>query len=253
MNMNQTTNLTRIDILGSVEKLVRDIVKLGLQLVGFLAFVAAAPILYFFFGRFCARSGDATFPMIYVFTSPLPVAVWTLFICRWRKIRQWQRAGKDLGVMGSNWREAEGGWVVSILKSFGIMFLAGFSSFAVQMAAVGVWVHLMGRAAFFTPMYMTDPTPHDITFFWTLMPFVAFSPVIIVLMSGWIRRRDYSGETSSSTLPEHIGKAVEEGDTQQIIRIAKRGATAAALLGQALEDHWRERAAMYRQADKSPE
>jgi len=46
--------------------------------------------------------------MIYVFTSPLPVAVWTLFICRWRKIRQWQRAGKDLGVMGSNWREAEG-------------------------------------------------------------------------------------------------------------------------------------------------
>ena len=40
--------------------------------------------------------------MIYVFTSPLPVAVWMLFICRWRKIRQWQRAGKDLGREGAN-------------------------------------------------------------------------------------------------------------------------------------------------------
>jgi formate hydrogenlyase transcriptional activator len=109
--------------------------------------------------------------------------------------RETQRAGKDLGVMGSNWREAEGGWVVSILKSFGIMFLAGFSSFTAQMLTVFWYVHLMGRAVFFTPLYMTDPTPHDLTVFWSLMLLVAFSPVIVVLISGWIRRRDYSGET----------------------------------------------------------
>ena len=135
----QSGESVTIDILGSAEKLVWDIIAQVLWLLAFVAFVAAAPFLYFFFGHFCARSGDTTFPMIYVFTSPLPAAVWTLFICRWRKIRQWQRAGKDLGVMGSNWREAEGGWTVSILKSFGIMFLAGFSSFAAQMLTV-FWV-----------------------------------------------------------------------------------------------------------------
>lgn len=191
--MNTTSgHPVTVDILGSIQQLVWDVAKFGLQLLGFLAFVVAAPVLYFYFGLFCARSGDATFPMIYVFTSPLPVAVWTLFICRWRKIRQWQRAGKDLGVMGSNWREAEGGWAVSILKSFGIMFLAGFSSFAAQMLTVYWYVHLMGRAVFFTPLYMTDPTPHDLTVFWSLMLLVAFSPMVVVLISGWIRRDKYA-------------------------------------------------------------
>jgi len=184
----QSGESVTVDILGSAEKLVWDVIAQALWLLAFVAFVAAAPVLYFFFGHFCARSGDATFPMIYVFTSPLPVAVWTLFICRWRKIRQWRWAGKDLGVMGSNWREAEGGWTVSILKSFGIMFLAGFSSFAAQMLTVFWYVQLMGRAVFFTPLYMTDPTPHELTIFWSLMPLVAFSPVIVVLVSGWIRR-----------------------------------------------------------------
>src|SRR5271156_1228376 len=186
--------------LQSGESVTMDILGQVLWLLAFVAFVAAAPVLYFFFGHFCARSGDATFPMIYVFTSPLPVAVWMLFICRWRKIRQWRRAGKDLGVMGSNWREAEGGWVVSILKSFGIMFLAGLSSFAAQMLTVFWYVHLMGRAVFFTPLYMTDPTPTDLTIFWSLMPLVAFSPVIVVLVSGWVWRRDYSREPISRSL-----------------------------------------------------
>jgi len=188
----QSGQAVTIDILGSAEKLVRDVILQVLWVLAFIAFVVAAPALYFFFGLLCARSGSAALPMVYVFTSPLPVAVWTLFICRWRKIRRWQRAGKELGVMGSNWREAEGGWVVSILKSFGIMFLAGFSSFVAQMGAVGVWVHVMGRAAYFAPIYMTDKTPYDITAFWSLMPFVAFSPVIVVLISGWICRDKYA-------------------------------------------------------------
>jgi hypothetical protein len=196
----QSGELVTVDILGSVEKLVWDVIAQVLWLLAFVAFVAAAPVLYFFFGHFCARSGDTTFPMIYVFTSPLPAAVWTLFICRWRKIRQWQRAGKDLGVMGSKWREAEGGWTVSILKSFGIMFLAGFSSFAAQMLTVFWYVHLMGRAVFFMPIYLIDPTPTDLTIFWSLMPLVAFSPVIVVLVSGWIRRRDYSRVPISRSL-----------------------------------------------------
>ena len=196
----QSGGSVTVDILGSAERFVWDIIAQVLWLLAFVAFAAAAPVLYFFFGHFCVRSGSSDFPMIYVFTSPLPVAVWTLFICRWRKIRQWQRAGKDLGVMGSNWREAEGGWTVSILKSFGIMFLAGLSSFAAQMLTVFWYVHLMGRAVFFTPLYMTDPTPTDLTIFWSLMPLVAFSPVMVVLVSGWIWRRDYSREPSSLTI-----------------------------------------------------
>src|SRR5271156_5519256 len=75
----QSGGSVTVDILGSAEKLVWDIIAQVLWSLAFVAFVAAAPVLYFFFGLFCARSGDTTFPTIYVFTSPLPAAVWTLF------------------------------------------------------------------------------------------------------------------------------------------------------------------------------
>lgn len=187
--MNTTSShAVKVDIVGSIEQLVWGVAKFGLQVLAFVAFVVASPVLYFFFGRFCARSGDATFPMLYVFTSPLPVAVWTLFICRWRSVRQWQREGKDLGVMGSKWREAQGGWTLSILKSFLYMFAGGFFSFVAQMSAVALHWFITGHGIFFMPTYSTDPTPTDLTVFWSLMPLVAFSPVVVVLISHWIRR-----------------------------------------------------------------
>lgn len=162
--MNTTSGQpVTVDILGSIQRLVGTSPNSGYSYSGSSRSWWRHPSCIFT-SVFSAPSGDATFPMIYVFTSPLPVAVWTLFICRLRKIRQWQRAGKDLGVMGLNWREAEGGWVVSILKRFGITFLGGFSSFAVQMLTVFCYVHLMGWAVFFAPLYMTDPMPHDLCF-----------------------------------------------------------------------------------------
>jgi hypothetical protein len=39
---------------------------------------------------------------------------------------------------------------------------------------------------------MTDPTPHDLTVFWSVMLLVAFSPMIVMLMSGWIRLDKYA-------------------------------------------------------------
>lgn len=45
---------------------------------------------------------------------------------------------------------------------------------------------------FFAPLYMTDPTPHDLTVFWSVMLLVAFSPMIVVLISGWIRLDKYA-------------------------------------------------------------
>lgn len=70
-----------------------------LWLLAFVAFVAAALIRHFFFGLFCARRGSSDFPIIYVWTSPLPVAVWTMFIWRWLSVRQWRREGRDLAYM----------------------------------------------------------------------------------------------------------------------------------------------------------
>ena len=187
--MRLQSRAVAVDVLGSIQQLVLDVVKFALQIAGLLAFAAAAPILYFFFGLFCARSGDSTFPMIYVCTSPLAVSIWVLVLSRFLSVRRWRQSGKDLGAMGSNWREAEGGLGVSILKSFLYMFLGGISSFAAQMAAVGMWAHFTGRAVFFAPLYMTDPTPHDLTVFWSFMPLVAFSPVIVVLVHHWVRRQ----------------------------------------------------------------
>ncbi len=42
------------------------------------------------------------------------------------------------------------------------------------------------------PTYPTDLTPADLTIFWSLMLFVAFSPVIAVLISQWTRRNKYA-------------------------------------------------------------
>lgn len=184
--MNQTTNLTRIDILGSLETLVADVVKLGLQLIGFLAFVAAAPILYFFFGLFCARSGDSDFPMIYILTLLLPVAIWTFVICRIHSVRQWRRQGGR-----GSWREDNGGWAKTIATGLLTMVAGGFFSFVAEMSAVALNWYITGHGIFFSPTYPSVPTPTDLTIFWSLMPVAAFSPVIVVLMSFWVRRDKY--------------------------------------------------------------
>jgi len=89
----QSRESVTVDILGSAEKLVWDVIVQVLWLLAFVAFVAAAPVLYFFFGLFCARSGDADFPMLYIFTLPVAVAVWTFVICRIHNVRQWRRQG----------------------------------------------------------------------------------------------------------------------------------------------------------------
>lgn len=221
--MNATSGrAVKVDILGSIEQLVWGVAKFGLQVLAFVAFVAAAPVLYFFFGLFCARSGSSDFPMVYVFTSPVPVAIWTMVVCRWRSVRQWQREGKDLGVMGSKWREAQGGWSLSILKSFLCMFAGGFFSFVAQMSAVALHWFITGHGIFFMPTYSTDPTPTDLTIFWSLMPLVAFSPVIVVLLSRYIRRfkrrmirsaefRGRSGAHRYRGLPEGFPRRFSQG------------------------------------------
>jgi len=130
------------------------------------------------------------------------------------------------------------------------MFAGGFFSFVAEMSAVALNWYLTGHGIFFTPIYSTDPTPTDLTIFWSLMPLAAFSPVIVVLVGGWIRRilrRGGNGETPL-TIPEQIAKTIGEGNLRQTLEIANRGPEAAALVGQALEDHFRERAAGYRQA-----
>jgi hypothetical protein len=191
----QSGESVTVDILGSFEKLVWGVIVQVLWLLGFVAFVAVAPALYFFFGLFCARSGSADLPMIYVFTSPLPVAVWALFLCHWHSVRQWQREGRDLGVMGSNWREAHGGYAGTMSKSFVFMLAGGFFSWVAQMSAVALHWYITGRGVFFMPIYPTDPTPTDLTIFWSLMPLVAFSPVVVLLISRWIRRDNVPSNT----------------------------------------------------------
>ena len=114
-----------------------------LWLLTFFAFVAAAPVLYFFFGLFCARSGSSDLPTIYAFTSP-------------------------------------------------VYMFAGFFSFVAVMLAIALHRFITGHRIFFMPIYSTDPTSTDLTIFWSLMSLAAFSPVIVVLLSRYIRRDEYA-------------------------------------------------------------
>lgn len=178
----------RIDVLGSIQQFIWDIAKIGLQLIGLVVFVAVAPMLYLFFGFFCARGGDSTLPLLYIFTLPVAVGVWTFVICRLHAVRQWKRSGGH-----GSWREANGGWIKTMVQGWLTMVVGGFFSFVAEISAVALFRYTTGRAVFFSPMYMTDPTPRDLIVFWSLMPFIAFSPVIVLLFNQWIWRRNHRG------------------------------------------------------------
>jgi hypothetical protein len=128
------------------------------------------------------------------------------------------------------WREDNGGFWGTNLKSTGFMFLGLFGSFACEVVL---------RIAFSSVASGLSGSTARYALWFALFPFAAYAPVILLLFK---RRND------SDQIGKAIAKTIGVGNLRQTLEIAKRGPEAAALVGQALEDHFRERAAGYRQA-----
>jgi len=265
-----------MNLIREIKELIWWAIKQILILLALLAGAAAAPLILAALPQlllFLNPTGDfgwlaAAFSML----SPLAAAVWMTVLCHWHSIRCWQKTGQDL----SWWREAHGGYGYTIGKSTLFMLLGFFGSFGCEFAF----------STFFPfPRDINRVGAEHIWF--ALFPFAAFAPVILLLLKrrNFSERPDYApaGENYSSLsvndygeflaearfgyqndpnfsfaswvakrralpLPEQVTKAVGEMDGQQIIKIAKQGPEAAELVGQALEDHFKARAAAYREA-----
>jgi hypothetical protein len=124
----------------------------------------------------------STWAVVYFFLGPLACMIWMVFICHWQSIRQWQRAGKNLGVMGSNWRKAHGGIVCTVGKSLWFMASGFFGSAIAESVLVVTTFKIFPQGL----------TREGLMAFFAIAPLFVFAPVVLVLLSRWIRRDEYA-------------------------------------------------------------
>jgi len=247
--MSRTTNLAQIDILGSAERFVGDVAVLILKYVALFAAVTIMPAVFTVWPLWVywhePNYGSFTFVAAAIYwATPFSCAFYMFVLAHWHSIRYWQKMSGDT----EGWREAHGGIVGTTLKCFFFLFvgLVGSFFFEIQYLRASDYIGF--------DLYLPDYSATKLTFTYALgyalLPVAGFSPVILLCLWRWLRYRKIRSLTAqpSSTIPEQIAKTIGEGNLRQTLELAKRGPEAAALVGQALEDHFRLRAAGYREA-----
>ena len=175
---------TIIDVAGTIRELVVWVVKEVLFLLGLIVFGLSAPLLFTVGMEILALSGAdmRIWAPIYFLLGPLACAIWMVFICHWHSVRQWQRAGKL-----DSWREDHGGLFCTVGKSIWFMFSGLLGSVAAEV------IFCYGFGQVFphrlNPNYL-GPVDAGLTF--AIAPFFVFAPVLLVLLSRWIRRDEYA-------------------------------------------------------------
>lgn len=171
--------LVAIDIIGSINELIKRVLKEILLLLGILMFGLSAPFLFTVGAEILVWQNptDISWGVSYFFLGPFACAIWMVFICHWHTVRQWQRAGKL-----STWREDHGGIYSTVGKSVWFM-ISGFFGSAI---AEGVFV----VAAY--QIFPHEPTREGMMIYFAIAPLFVFAPVLLVLLSRWIRRDEYA-------------------------------------------------------------
>lgn len=168
-----------IDVVGTTKELVKWALKEVLLLLGILMFGLSAPLLFTIGMEILAWQGAdmSIWAPVYFFLGPFACAIWMIFICHWHSVRQWQRAGKL-----STWREDHGGIVCTVGKSIWFMVSGFFGS------AVAEGIFLFGISIMFP--HSGDRATLMLVF--AVAPLFVFAPVLVVLLSRWIRRNKYA-------------------------------------------------------------
>jgi hypothetical protein len=174
-----------IDVAGTIKELVKWALTQALLLLGLLMFGLSAPLLFTVGAEWLAwryPTYASTWAVIYMFAGPFACMIWMVFICHWHSIRQWRREGRDLGVMGGDWREAHGGIVCTVGKSLWFM-VSGFLGSAI---AEGVLIVTTFK------IFPQGLNREGLMVFFAIAPLFVFAPVLLVLLSRWIRRDEYA-------------------------------------------------------------
>jgi hypothetical protein len=171
--------LMAIDIIGTVNELIKRSLKEILLLLGIILFGLSAPLLFTVGIEILMWKGAdmSIWAPVYFFLGPFACAIWMVFICHFHSIRRWQRAGKL-----DTWREDHGGIFRTVGKSMWFM-IGGFFGSAIT---EGIFLYVL----FTTFPQGIDRTGKMLVF--AVAPLFVFTPVLLVLLSRWIRRNKYA-------------------------------------------------------------
>ena len=164
-----------IDVAGTIEQFTKWALGQILFLFGIILFGLSTPLLFTVGMEILAyrRSHIEIWAPIYFVLAPFACCIWMVFICHWHTMRQWQRAGQL-----KTWRQDHGGIWHTLAKSIWFMVSGFFGSI------IGEVIFLYGTTLFW-PNYV-DPRAYMLVF--AIAPFFVFAPVLLVLLSRWIRR-----------------------------------------------------------------
>ena len=163
-------------IIQEIQQAIQWVVKQVLLIAGLFLVAAIAPIILAVLPQvLIIRNPQGDFSglaQLFIWATPVSVAIWMAVLCHWHSIQLWRRQGKR-----AEWREAHGGFIHVQLVSTGYMFLGLFGSIVCEMLFI---------AAFKQVPYGMFGVPRFSLWF-ALFPFVAFAPVIFLLY----KRRNY--------------------------------------------------------------
>jgi hypothetical protein len=168
-----------IDVFGTIKGLVQWALKEVLLLLGIILFGLSAPFLFTVGIEILMWKGAdmSIWAPLYFFLGPFACAICMVFICHFHSIRQWQRAGKL-----DTWREDHGGIFRTVGKSMWFM-IGGFFGSAIT---EGIFLYVL----FATFPQGVDRTGKMLVF--DIAPLFVFAPVLLVLLSRWIRLNKYA-------------------------------------------------------------
>ena len=168
-----------MEIIRQIQELFWWVVKQALQLIAFVLWAALFPVVLVVLPAVLIwhkPSGDYSFMgEVFFWATPWSCAFYMVISCHWHSVRQWQREGRDLGVMGSKWREAHGGMFCTVLKSTVYMFGALFASY------------ILGFSYLFGWNYVPLPQPAKLVVGFELFSVAAYAPVILLWVTRWLR------------------------------------------------------------------
>jgi hypothetical protein len=170
---------TIIDVAGTAREALKWVLAQILFLLGLIAFGLSAPLLFTVGIEILAFRGENMniWAPIYFVLAPFACAIWMVFVCHWHTMRQWQRAGKL-----NTWRQDHGGIFHTVGKAVWFMVAGFFGSI------IGEVIFLWGTTLIWRDY--VDPKAYTLVF--AVAPFFVFAPVLLVLLSRWIRRNTYT-------------------------------------------------------------
>jgi len=170
---------TTIDVAGTIRELVGWALKQILLLLGIILFGLSAPLLFTVGIEVLVWQGAdmSTWAVVYFFLGPVACMVWMVFICHWQSMRQWQRAGKL-----DTWRDDHGGMICTVGKSLWFMVSGFFGSVIAESVLVVTTFRICPQAL----------TREGLMVFFGIAPLFVFAPVLLVLLSRWIRGEEYA-------------------------------------------------------------